>query len=95
VVPAEPASVSRREIDTRLSGSSVTAETEGTASVTSNPDGAEIFFDSVRRGHAPTLLKPSAGKHRVQLVANGYKDWVSDVDVKSGSIVNVTGDLEK
>lgn len=70
-------------------------EGAGIASVTSNPDGAEIFVDSVGRGHAPSLLKLQAGKHRIQLVANGYKDWFSDVDVKSGSIVNVTASLGK
>jgi hypothetical protein len=31
------------------------------------------------------LLKLQAGKHRVQFVANGYKDWVAGIEVKSGS----------
>jgi|SRR5579862_1160516 len=73
----------------------VSGETTGTVSVTSDPSGADIFVDSVGKGHAPALLKLPAGKHQVQLVLNGYKDWVSDVDVKGGSIVNVTGQLSK
>ena len=71
------------------------SETEGTASITSNPDGAEIFVDSVGHGHAPSLLKLKPGKHQVQIVLQGYKDWLMDVEVKADSIVNVTAKLEK
>ena len=70
-------------------------ETEGAASITSTPDGAEIFVDSVGHGHAPTLLKLKPGKHQVQIVLQGYKDWLMDVEVKADSIVNVTAKLEK
>lgn len=69
--------------------------TEGTASVTSAPDGADIFIDSVGRGHTPALLRLKPGKHSVQVVYSGYKDWVSEVEVKAGSIVNVTATLQK
>jgi PEGA domain len=75
--------------------SSPVAEGEGTASVTSNPDGAEIFVDSVGRGRAPAFLKLKAGKHKIQLAAEGYKDWVGEIEMKNGSIVNITGTLEK
>ena len=71
------------------------APTEGTASITSEPGEADIFIDSVGQGRAPALLKLPAGRHSVQLVLSGYKDWVSDVIVKAGSIVNVTADFEK
>lgn len=71
------------------------SNTDGTASITSTPDGAEIFIDSVGRGHAPALLKLKPGKHQVQLVLAGYKDWTTDVDIKADSIVNVTGTLER
>jgi PEGA domain len=73
----------------------VSSESTGTVSITSDPSGADIFIDSVGRGRSPALVKLGAGKHQVQLVLNGYKDWVSEVDVKSGSIVNVTGELSK
>ncbi len=33
----------------------------GTVSITSNPDGAEIFIDSVGQGHAPAILHLTAG----------------------------------
>ena len=35
----------------------------GTVSVTSDPDGAEIFVDSVGHGYAPAILKLPPGKH--------------------------------
>jgi hypothetical protein len=70
-------------------------EALGTVSVTSSPDGAEIFIDSVGYGHAPAILKLSAGKHSIQLVRHGYKDWTSDLEVRENSIVNVTAKLEK
>ena len=75
--------------------SSVSADTEGTASITSDPDGADIFVDSVGHGHTPALVKLKPGKHHVQLAASGYPDWIGDIEVKSGSIVNVSGKLEK
>jgi hypothetical protein len=77
------------------SGGSQTTEEQGTASVTSNPEVAEIFVDSVGRGLAPALLKFSLGKHTIQLAAKGYKDWTSEIEVKGGLIVNVSGKLEQ
>ena len=67
----------------------------GTVSITSNPDGAEIFIDSVGYGRAHAILKLPHGKHSIQLVRQGYKDWTSDLDVRENSIVNVTANLEK
>lgn len=67
----------------------------GTVSVTSEPDAAEIFVDSVGYGHAPAILKLPSGKHSIQLVRQGYKDWTSNLDIKENSIVNVTAKLEK
>ena len=70
-------------------------DADGTASITSTPDGADIFIDSVGHGHTPALLKLRPGNHRVQLVLQGYKDSLIDVEVKADSIVNVTGKLER
>lgn len=94
--PPTPAPSAQQETKTGApTEASPSVESEGTASVTSNPDGAEIFVDSSGRGHTPALLKLKAGKHKIQLAANGYKDWVAEIEVKGGSIVNVTGNLEK
>jgi S1-C subfamily serine protease len=66
------------------SQSAAETATEGTASVTSAPDGADIFIDSVGSGRTPALLRLKPGKHSVQVVYSGYKDWVSEVDVRAG-----------
>jgi hypothetical protein len=66
---------------------------EGTPSITSDPEGAQIFVDSVGRGHTPMILKLPAGKHSIQLALAAHKDWIQDVDLKSGSVVNVTANF--
>ena len=69
--------------------------TEGTVSITSDPEGASIFVDSVGHGAAPVIVKLPPGKHSFQLVMNGYKDWTSEVEVRAASIVNVSAALKK
>jgi PEGA domain len=90
-IPAKPVPTAVTE---KASSSSENV-TIGILSVTSDPDGAEIFIDSVGYGHAPTILKLSPGKHSVQLVRQGFKDWTSEYIVRENSIVNVTAKLEK
>ncbi len=72
-----------------------TTGNEGMASITSSPDGADIFIDSIGKGKAPSLVKLTAGKHSIQLVLVGYKDWLSEIETKPGSMVNVTATFEK
>ncbi len=74
---------------------STDSKAEGSVSITSNPDGASIFVDSIGQGQSPKIVKLSPGKHSVQLATGGYKDWTSEVEVRSGSIVNVSASLEK
>lgn len=72
-----------------------TPKAEGTLSITSDPIGAEIFVDSVSYGRAPKIVTLNAGKHTVQLVMQGYRDWVFETSVDAGSIVNVTATLQQ
>lgn len=95
---AQPASTAHKEESVTASSASSEAPVtvaEGSVSITSNPDDAEVFIDSIGRGHTPAVLKLKPGKHKVQLVADGYKDWVGEIEVKSGSVVTVTGKLDK
>jgi len=90
-----PAILSNAERPTTLATAEGNSSIDnGTVSITSSPDGAEIFVDSIGSGHAPALLKVKPGKHTVQLVLSGYEDLVDEIDVKGGSIVNVTGKME-
>ena len=67
----------------------------GMASITSSPDGADIFIDSIGRGKAPAIVELLAGRHSIQLVLAGFRDWTSNVEMKPGSVVNVTATFEK
>lgn len=94
VVDHQPVAPSDATTSSAL-GKNLATATAGTASITSSPEGADIFIDSVGRGRAPVILQLPAGKHSIQLVLSGYKDWMSDVDVKASSVVNVTATFEK
>jgi hypothetical protein len=67
----------------------------GSISITSAPDGGEIFVDSIGRGKSPSIVKLSAGSHVIQIVMPGYKDWTSSVVVKSDAVVDVMANFEK
>jgi|CZKC01.1.fsa_nt_gi hypothetical protein len=66
-----------------------------TVSVSSTPDGADIFSDGAFVGNAPANLKLSAGKHTVKVSMTGYKDWSRDITAQAGSEVRLTAILEK
>jgi PEGA domain-containing protein len=67
----------------------------GSISITSAPEGGEVFVNSIGRGKAPSTVKLSAGSHAIQIVMTGYKDWTSSVVVKSDAVVDVMANLEK
>ena len=54
------------------------AEAVGTVSVSSQPDGAEIFVDDKFLGNAPAMLKLPAGPHIILLKFPGHADWRHD-----------------
>ena len=101
--PASPVTLEAEEVrpvateaqgQTALNPTQPASQAEGTMSVTSDPPGAEIFVDSVSYGRTPKIVNLSAGKHMVQLVMPGYRDWASATSLDAGSIVNVTATLE-
>ena len=97
-VPAAPVDAGAQLKPAVMSSTVVTTastETEATISISSDPAGADIFVDSVARGRAPSVIKVKPGKHHVQLVENGYKDSVNEIDVKAGQTSSVAGKLEK
>ncbi|MBS1842642.1 MAG: trypsin-like peptidase domain-containing protein [Acidobacteria bacterium] len=63
------------------------AEGNGTISITSDPDGAEIFVDDKFFGNAPSTLKLSAGSHSVVLKIPGRPDWRRTLEVLKGNKV--------
>lgn len=82
-----------KEPSTEASGS--TAAENGTVSVKSTPDGADVAADGSFVGNSPASLKLSAGKHTVKVSLAGYKDWTREITVSAGSEVQLNATLEK
>lgn len=77
--------------------SQVTAAQEApeSISVTSNPDGAEIYLDDSFVGNAPATLKLSPGKHTIRVKCAGYKEWIREITAQSGAEAHLAATLEK
>jgi len=60
-------------------------EGAGTVSISSDPDGAEIFVDEKFFGDAPATLKLPVGTHSVVLKIPGRPDWRRTLEVLKGN----------
>jgi PEGA domain-containing protein len=87
-VPVAPSAASQAP-------STVAEDALGTVSVSSNPDGADVYADDEFVGNAPANLKLKAGKHSIKVKASGYKDWSRDLTVHAGSEMRLIATLEK
>jgi hypothetical protein len=67
----------------------------GTVSVTSNPDGADVYADGQFVGNSPAVLKLKPGKHTVTVKLFGHQDWSREITVEPGSEVRLTATLEQ
>jgi hypothetical protein len=66
-----------------------------TISVSSNPDGADIYADDSFIGSAPATLKLSVGKHTIKVSMAGFKDWSREITAQAGAEAHLTAGLEK
>jgi len=66
----------------------------GSVTITSDPDGAEIYVDDKFVGDAPAKLKLPAGNHVMILKAAGFKEWKRTLEVLKGSQVTLKPALE-
>ena len=57
----------------------------GTVSITSDPDGAEIFVDEKFFGDAPATLRLPVGRHSIVLKIPGHADWHRALEVLKGN----------
>jgi len=98
--PFSPVTVTKRspdanpQIDDSHSPSSSAPDGVGTVSVSSDPDGAEIFIDDKFLGNAPATLKLSPGSHAVLLKFPGHADWRRTLEVLKSSKVSLKATLE-
>lgn len=62
----------------------------GTVMVRSNPPGAAILVDGQEwSSKTPTMMTLPAGKHKVVVRKEGYRDEDSDIDVRDGAVMNL------
>jgi S1-C subfamily serine protease len=66
----------------------------GTVTISSEPDGAEIFVDEKFLGNAPASLKLSAGSHAIVLKFPGHGEWRRTLEVLKSSKVSLKATLE-
>ena len=71
------------------------SEVTGTISVSTTPDGAEVFADGQFYGNSPATLKLKPGKHTIMVKTSGYKDWARDISTDPGSESRLAATLEK
>jgi serine protease Do len=70
------------------------ADAVGTVTVSSEPDGAEIFVDDKFLGNAPATLKLPAGPHTILLKFPGHADWRRLLQVLKSSKTSLKAALE-
>lgn len=61
----------------------------------STPPGAEITVDGKYLGSTPSEIPLSTGTHVVAFSMPGFAEWKRELTVEAGSVVNVTGNLQK
>lgn len=72
----------------------VQMQENGSVRILSSPAGAEVYLDGEYRGTTPaTITAVPAGNHSLEVRANGYDRWTSQVTVRAGSIANVSATL--
>jgi hypothetical protein len=57
----------------------------GTVSISSDPDGAEIYVDGKFFGNAPATLKLPSGSHEIVLKAPGRTEWRRTLEILKGN----------
>ncbi len=91
-VPAEPSMTAAPSV---VPVSAVVSSGKGSVTVSSAPDGADVYVDDNFVGNAPATLKLTPGKHTVKVSQDGYKAWTKDISVFADSEVNLKAALAK
>ena len=74
-------------------GASAEAEV-GVVNVISTPTGGDVLVDGEFVGNCPAALKLKPGKHTITVKRSGFKDWSREMNVQSGSNVQLAAALE-
>jgi hypothetical protein len=73
---------------------SASLDTVGTVSISSDPDGAEIFVDEKFHGNTPAMLKLTTGSHAIALKFPGHADWRRTLEVLKSSKTSLKATLD-
>jgi serine protease Do len=65
----------------------------GTLTVSSDPDGADVYLDGNFVGNTPSTLKLPVGSHVVLLKSSGRTDWERSIEILKDSQLNLKGQL--
>ncbi|HET8925320.1 MAG TPA: trypsin-like peptidase domain-containing protein [Candidatus Acidoferrum sp.] len=66
----------------------------GTVTISSDPDGAEIFVDDKFHGNTPATLRIPMGSHAILLKFPGHADWRRTLEVLKSSKTSLKAALE-
>lgn len=69
-------------------------ETQGTISISSTPQGADVEVDGSFMGNTPSQLSLSVGDHSIKVTKTGFKPWERKLKVSGGN-VSLNADLEQ
>jgi len=73
---------------------SAAPEAAGTVTISSDPDGAEIFIDDKFHGNTPATLRLPAGSHAIVLKFPGHTDWRRSLEVLKSSKTSLKAALD-
>jgi serine protease Do len=93
IAPDEPAS--SQAPATPSATAPETPSGTGTVTISSDPDGAEIYIDGKFFGDAPATLKLSVGSHEVTLKFPGRTDWQRTLEILKSSKTTLNATLTR
>ena len=65
------------------------------ASLTSDPIGADIYIDDAETGLTPMTVKLKPGKHAIRMFMTGYQNWGEWLTIQAGADVHIVATLTK
>jgi len=80
---------------TSVSFENVNALELGALSVRSRPSGAQVTVSGARVGVTPVNVPLPVGRHEIRIEDQGYRMWVTNVEISSGRRTQVNASLER
>jgi len=78
-----------------LAGNAPSSDAVGTVSLTTTPDGADVYVDGQFNGNSPATLKLKPGRHTIRVSMTGYSDWTREISTDAGSSAHLAATLQK